>query len=39
MKGQIDENAITGGVDDPEFSDVGMSNLIEQYTYVLITLV
>ena len=39
MKGQIDENAVTGGVDDPEFSDVGISNLIEQETNVLITVI
>ena len=34
MKGQIDENAVTGGVDDPKFSDVEISNLIEQETEV-----
>ena len=27
MKGQIDTNAVTGGVDDPKFSDVEISNL------------
>ena len=30
VKGHIDENAVTGGVDDPKFSDVEISNLIEQ---------
>ena len=30
MKGQIVEHAVTGGVDDPKFSDVEISNLIEQ---------
>ena len=39
MKGQIDENAVTGGADDPEFSDVERSHLIEQETEVLITVV
>ena len=32
MKGQIDETAVTGGVDDPKFSDVEIINLIEQET-------
>ena len=39
MKGQIDENAVTGGEDDPEFSDVEMGNFIEQETEVSITVV
>ena len=32
MKGQIDANSVTGGVDDPKFSDVEISNLTEQET-------
>ena len=32
MKGQIDEIAVTGGVDDPKFNDDEISNLIEQET-------
>ena len=32
MKGQIDENVVTGGADDPRFSDVEISNLIEPET-------
>ena len=32
MKGQVDENAVTGGVDDPKFSDVEVSNSIEKAT-------
>ena len=39
MKGQIDENAVAGGVDDPKFSDVDIHNLIEQETQVLIPVV
>ena len=39
MNGQIDENAITSGVDDPKFSDVEISNLIEQEPEVIITVV
>ena len=32
MKGKIDENAVTGGVDDPGFRYGEISNLIEQET-------
>ena len=32
MKGQVDESAVTVGVDDPIFSDAEGSNLIEQDT-------
>ena len=28
MNGQIDENIVTGGIDDPKFSDVEISNII-----------
>ena len=39
MNGQIDENAVSGGVDDPGFSGIEISNLIEQETEMLITVV
>ena len=39
MNGHIDENAVTGGVDDPKFSDVEISNIIKQETTFLITVV
>ena len=39
MKGQIDENAVTGGVDDPKFNDVEVSNFIEQETEVVIPVI
>ena len=39
MKYKIDTNAVTGGVDDYRFSDAGVSDLLEQETEVLITVV
>ena len=32
MKGNIDTNAVTGGVDEPEFSDAEISWLLDQET-------
>ena len=32
MKSQIYENAVTGGVDDPKFSDAEINNIIGQET-------
>ena len=37
MKGKIDTNAIIGGPDEPEFSDAEISELLEQETEVLIS--
>ena len=39
MKGKIDTNAVTGGVDDTKFNDAEISGLLEQDTEVLITAV
>ena len=37
MKGKLDTNAIIGGPDEPKFSDAEISELIEQETEVLIS--
>ena len=39
MKGKIDMDAVTDGVDAPKFSDAEISSLLEQDTAVLITVV